>query len=71
LNDPSKRAAKRFGFRPEGVFRQHMVVKNANRDTAWFAMADGDWQRMKPIYEDWLAPENFNDQGQQHKPLRV
>jgi RimJ/RimL family protein N-acetyltransferase len=71
LNDPSKRAAKRFGFRPEGVFRQHMVVKNANRDTAWFAMTDGDWQRMKPIYEDWLAPENFNDQGQQHKPLRV
>ena len=71
LNDPSKRAAKRFGFRPEGVFRQHMVVKNANRDTAWFAMTAGDWQRMKPIYEDWLAPENFNDQGQQHKPLRV
>lgn len=71
LNDPSKRAATRFGFRPEGVFRQHMVVKNANRDTAWFAMTDGDWQRMKPIYEDWLAPENFNDQGQQHKPLRV
>ncbi len=71
LNDPSKRAAKRFGFRPEGVFRQHMVVKNANRDTAWFAMTDGDWQRMKPIYEDWLAPENFDDHGQQHKPLRV
>lgn len=71
LNDPSKRAAKRFGFRPEGVFRQHMVVKNANRDTAWFAMTAGDWQRMKPIYEDWLAPENFNDQGQQYKPLRV
>lgn len=71
LNDPSKRAAKRFGFRPEGVFRQHMVGKNVNRDTAWFAMTDGDWQRMKPIYEDWLASENFNDQGQQHKPLRV
>lgn len=71
LNGPSKRAAKRFGFRPEGVFRQHMVVKNANRDTAWFAMTDGDWQRMKPIYEDWLSPENFDDQGWQRKALQV
>lgn len=71
LNGPSKRAAKRFGFRPEGVFRQHMVVKNANRDTAWFAMTDGDWQRMKPVYEDWLSPENFDDQGWQRKALQV
>ncbi|MEQ3644828.1 MAG: GNAT family protein [Paracoccus sp. (in: a-proteobacteria)] len=43
LNAPSKRAALRFGFRPEGVFRQHMVVKGTNRDTAWFAMTDQDW----------------------------
>ncbi|MFD2741631.1 GNAT family N-acetyltransferase [Sulfitobacter aestuarii] len=71
LNGPSKRAAKRFGFRPEGVFRQHMVVKNANRDTAWFAMTDGDWQRMKPIYENWLSPENFDVQGRQRKVLQV
>lgn len=71
LNTPSKRAAERFGFRPEGVFRQHMVVKNANRDTAWFAMTDGDWQRIKHIYEDWLSPDNFNAEGRQRKALRL
>lgn len=70
-NAPSKRAAERFGFRHEGVFRQHMVVKGANRDTAWFAMTDQDWQRVKHSYEEWLSPENFDDHGQQRKPLRV
>ncbi|CAM4255576.1 Putative Acyl-CoA N-acyltransferase [Palleronia rufa] len=71
LNDPSKRSAERFGFHPEGVFRQHMVVKNANRDTAWFAMTDGDWQRMKPIYETWLSPDNFDTKGHQRKALQI
>ena len=71
LNAPSKRAALRFGFRPEGVFRQHMVVKNANRDTAWFAMTDADWQHLRPIYEEWLAPGNFDGEGRQRKALRV
>ena len=71
LNAPSKRAAERFGFCPEGVFRQHMVVKNANRDTAWFAMTDGDWQRIKHIYDDWLSPDNFNAEGRQRKALRL
>lgn len=71
LNAPSKRAALRFGFRPEGVFRQHMVVKGKNRDTAWFAMTDGDWERLKPVYEEWLSPENFDAQGRQRKALRT
>ena len=71
LNLPSKRAAERFGFRFEGVFRQHMVVKGANRDTAWFAMTDGDWQRLKPIYEAWLSPDNFDPAGQQRMALRT
>ena len=71
LNAPSKRAAERFGFRPEGVFRQHMVVKNANRDTAWFAMTDSDWQRIKNTYENWLLPDNFDAEGRQRKALRV
>ena len=71
LNAPSKRAAERFGFRPEGVFRQHMVVKNANRDTAWFAMTDADWQRIKNTYENWLLPKNFDAEGRQRKVLRV
>ena len=43
LNRPSRRAAERFGFSFEGVFRNHMIVKGRNRDTAWFAMTDGDW----------------------------
>ncbi|MGR3249389.1 MAG: GNAT family N-acetyltransferase [Paracoccus sp. (in: a-proteobacteria)] len=69
LNAPSKRAAERFGFRPEGVFRQHMVVKNANRDTAWFAMTDRDWQRLKLGYEAWLSPDNFDQHGRQMTSL--
>ena len=69
LNTPSKRAAIRFGFRPEGVFRQHMVVKGASRDTAWFAMTDGDWLRLRPCYEAWLSPDNFDTRGRQRRRL--
>ncbi len=68
-NEPSKRAARRFGFSFEGVFRQHMVVKGGNRDTAWFAMTDGDWERLKPGYEAWLRPENFDRTGRQRSRL--
>jgi RimJ/RimL family protein N-acetyltransferase len=70
LNEPSKRAALRFGFRFEGVFRQHMVVKGKNRDTAWFAITDGDWPRLKAGYEQWLRPENFDAAGRQVAKLR-
>lgn len=70
LNEPSKRAALRFGFQFEGVFRQHMVAKGRNRDTAWFAIIDGDWPRLKAAYEAWLQPENFDDAGQQRSKLR-
>ena len=69
LNEPSKRAALRFGFTFEGVFRQHMVAKGRNRDTAWFAMIDGDWPRLKVGYEAWLRPENFDASGQQKTKL--
>lgn len=65
LNQPSKRAALRFGFRFEGLFRQHMVVKGQNRDTAWFAMLDHEWPRLRAGYERWLAPGNFDAAGQQ------
>lgn len=71
LNAPSKRAALRFGFRAEGVFRQHMVVKGANRDTAWFAMTEQDWLHLRPIYQAWLSPDNFDAEGQQRMPLRT
>ena len=69
-NEPSKRAAVRFGFSHEGLFRQHMVVKGENRDTAWFAMTDRDWPRLKAGYEAWLTPDNFDAAGGQHRPLR-
>jgi RimJ/RimL family protein N-acetyltransferase len=70
LNEPSKKAAERFGFTYEGVFRQHMVAKGKNRDTAWFAMIDADWPRLKAGYESWLDPDNFDDAGQQKSKLR-
>jgi RimJ/RimL family protein N-acetyltransferase len=69
LNEPSKRAAERFGFTFEGIFRQHMVAKGRNRDTAWFAMIDADWPRLKAGYEQWLRPENFDEAGQQKSRL--
>lgn len=69
LNAASKSAALRFGLRYEGVFRQHMIVKGENRDTAWFAMLDTDWPVCKQAFEKWLAPENFDGEGQQKKKL--
>jgi len=71
LNAPSKSAAQRFGFRYEGTFRQHMVLKGQNRDTAWFSMLDSDWPRLRPAYLDWLRPENFDADGRQLTALRV
>jgi RimJ/RimL family protein N-acetyltransferase len=68
-NLPSKRAAERFGFTFEGVFRQHIVVKGRNRDTAWFAIIDRDWPRLKAGYEAWLHQENFDEAGQQKHKL--
>ncbi len=64
-NAPSRRAAERFGFAFEGIFRQHMVVKGENRDTAWFAMTDGDWPRIRAGMQRWLAAENFETEGRQ------
>jgi RimJ/RimL family protein N-acetyltransferase len=71
LNEPSKRAARRFGFAFEGVFRQHMWAKGANRDTAWFAMLDKDWPRLRAAYERWLAPSNFDASGRQRETLQA
>lgn len=69
-NEPSKAAARRFGFTFEGVFRQHMIVKGENRDTAWFAMLDGDWPAIRAEFERWLDPANFDAQARQLSPLR-
>jgi RimJ/RimL family protein N-acetyltransferase len=69
LNEPSRRAAARFGFTFEGVFRKHMVVKDRNRDTAWFAMTDDEWPEIGAAFRDWLAPENFDADGKQLRRL--
>lgn len=68
-NAPSKKAAERFGFTLEGVFRQHMVVKGLNRDTAWFSILDEEWPRLREAYLAWLAPENFDADGRQRTSL--
>jgi RimJ/RimL family protein N-acetyltransferase len=69
LNEPSRAAARRLGFRYEGRFRQAMVTRGRNRDTDWFAMTDGDWRRLAPAYDVWLAPENFDADGRQRASL--
>ena len=68
-NEPSMRAARRFGFMYEGTFRQHMVVKEQNRDTAWFAILDVEWPSIRKAFEQWLEPTNFDLQGKQKARL--
>ncbi|MBL8806711.1 MAG: GNAT family N-acetyltransferase [Rhodospirillales bacterium] len=65
LNEPSKRAAQRLGFSYEGLFRQHMIVKGRNRDTAWYSMLDREWPARKAAFESWLDPSNFDAAGAQ------
>jgi RimJ/RimL family protein N-acetyltransferase len=69
LNAPSRRAADRFGFRFEGVFERHMVVKGHNRDTAWYAITDDRWPAVRAAFEGWLSPSNFDADGRQRAAL--
>jgi RimJ/RimL family protein N-acetyltransferase len=69
LNAPSRAAAKRYGFRFEGVFRQADVVKSHNRDTAWFSITDSEWPLIKVAFERWLDPANFAADGKQRESL--
>jgi len=69
LNMPSRRAAQRLGFSYEGIFRQAVVVKGRNRDTAWFAMIDKEWPALREAYQAWLSPANFTAQGKQRESL--
>lgn len=71
LNEPSMRAAKRFGFTYEGTFRQHMIARGHNRDTAWFSIIDSEWPRIKAGFEKWLDPANFDENGKQKAKLQV
>ena len=68
-NQPSRRAALRLGFTFEGIFRQHMVIKDLNRDTAWFSMLDHEWPARKAAFEAWLDPANFDEAGNQRRSL--
>ena len=69
LNQPSRRAALRLGFTYEGIFRQHMISKGRNRDTAWFSMLDSEWPQLQSNFEQWLAPSNFDPHGRQRLSL--
>ena len=69
LNQASRQAAERFGFAFEGIFRHHMVVKDRNRDTAWYAITDDEWPAIRDAFEAWLSPENFDDAGRQRRRL--
>jgi RimJ/RimL family protein N-acetyltransferase len=69
LNAPSRAAAERYGFRFEGIFRQAVVYKNRNRDTAWFAILDREWPSVRDAFERWLAPANFDGAGRQRTRL--
>ena len=69
LNAPSRAAAQRLGLSYEGIFRQAVVYKGRNRDSAWYAAIDKEWPALKAAFEQWLAPGNFDDAGRQKKRL--
>jgi len=69
LNAPSRRAAERLGFRFEGIFRQAVVYKGRNRDTAWYSIIDAEWPALKTAFERWLDPANFDAGGRQQSSL--
>lgn len=69
LNAPSRRAALRLGFSFEGVFRQHLIVKGRNRDSAWFSIIDGEWPALRAAHARWLDPGNFDAAGRQRASL--
>jgi hypothetical protein len=69
LNEPSRRAALRLGFTLEGTFRQAVVYKGRNRDTAWFSIIDAEWPAVRERHRRWLDPSNFDEHGRQRQSL--
>ncbi len=69
LNAPSRTAAVRLGFTFEGVFRQHMIIRGRNRDTAWYSIIDAEWPKVKEALVRWLAVDNFDSNGSQRRSL--
>ncbi len=70
LNAPSRQAAQRLGFSFEGIFRQALVYKGRNRDTAWYSVIDGEWPGLGAAFQQWLDPANFDENGKQRVSLR-
>jgi RimJ/RimL family protein N-acetyltransferase len=70
LNAPSRAAAERYGFTFEGIFRNAIVYKGRNRDTAWYSITDQEWPRVRSGLEAWLDPANFDERGQQKRRLQ-
>ncbi|MCB0116712.1 MAG: GNAT family N-acetyltransferase, partial [Caldilineaceae bacterium] len=71
LNAPSRAAAQRLGFSYEGLFRQAVVYKGRNRDTAWYAIIDAEWPALRAQFVNWLSPDNFDENGKQRTSLRT
>lgn len=71
LNEPSRRAAIRFGYQFEGIFRQAVIAKGRNRDTAWYSIIDEEWPAIRTEYERWLDPDNFDADGRQRSRLSM
>ena len=69
LNAASRRAAERLGFTFEGIFRQAIVYKGRNRDTAWFSIIDREWPALDAAFQAWLDPANFDAEGCQRRSL--
>jgi RimJ/RimL family protein N-acetyltransferase len=70
LNAPSRAAAVRYGFTFEGIFRNAVIYKGRNRDTAWYSITDHEWPRVRSALEDWLDPSNFDEHGRQRRRLQ-
>ena len=70
LNTSSKNAAKRLGFKFEGIFRQMFVIKGRNRDSAWFSIVDKEWKKIKQGYLKFLSPRNFDKNLKQKRKLK-
>ena len=70
LNAPSRKAAARFGFTFEGIFRQAIMYKGRSRDTAWFSIVDSEWPAIKAMFEPWLDASNFDENGKQKNKLQ-
>ncbi len=69
LNAASRSAAERLGFTYDGLFRQAVVYRCRNRDTAWYSILDKDWPVLEPAYRRWLAADNFDRRGRQQNRL--